>query len=53
MNLGDNPITDVDLEHLKPLKNLKQLELSGTSVTKEGVESLRKALSNCEILSDF
>jgi leucine-rich repeat protein SHOC2 len=51
--LEDNPITDADLEHLKPLGNLKELDVSNTNVTKEGVESLKTALPNCHIVSDF
>ena len=53
LNLAGNPITDADLEHLKSLRNLLYIDISGANVTKDGVASLMKALPNCEIESNF
>ncbi|MFT5525293.1 MAG: hypothetical protein ACI9HK_003260 [Pirellulaceae bacterium] len=53
MELTNDPITDTDLEIMKSLKNLERLHLSGTQVTKEGVESLQKSIPNCKIWSNF
>ena len=49
LQIGKNPLTDTDLEHLKPLKSLKRLNVRDTKVTIAGVEAFRKALPNCEI----
>ncbi len=53
LHLNANPITDADLEHLKLLASLKELNLSGTKVTKKGVATLKLALPKCRIESDF
>ena len=42
-------ITDEGLQELAKLKNLRDLNLIGTKVTKAGVAALRKALPNCSI----
>ena len=46
-------ITDAGLQHLKGLRNLRDLGLERTSVTKAGVESLRSALPGCDVGADF
>lgn len=50
--LDDNPITDIDLNHLKPLKNLRALSLFGTKVSYGAAMELQRHLPNCEILID-
>ena len=49
LQIEKNPLTDTDLEHLKPLKSLKRLDVRDTKVTIAGVEAFRKALPNCEV----
>jgi hypothetical protein len=49
LQIEKNPLTDTDLEHLKPLKSLRLLDVRDTKVTIAGVEAFRKALPNCEI----
>lgn len=51
--VGNNPISDSDLEYLKPLENLKTLDIRKTQVTKEAVANLKYALPNCVIMSEF
>jgi len=48
--LRDTPVTDAGLVHLKNLKNLRRLDLGGTRVTENGVETLQETLRNCEII---
>ena len=43
-------MTDAGLEHLKELKQLKYLNLSGTNVTDDGVQDLQKALPSLRIV---
>lgn len=43
-------ITDAGLKHLESLKNLKMLYFDSAQCTEAAVESLRKALPNCEIV---
>ena len=52
LNLGNNPIADSDLEHLKSLTSLGEIYLHQTKVTKAGVASLQKALPFCRIMSE-
>jgi hypothetical protein len=52
LNLQQNDITDAGLENLYGLKNLKQIQLGQTKVTKEGVEKLQAALPKAKITSD-
>jgi len=42
-------VTDEGLQELAKLKNLDELNLGGTKVTKAGVAALRKALPRCRI----
>jgi Leucine-rich repeat (LRR) protein len=49
LQIGKNPLTDTDLERLKSLESLKQLNVRDTKVSIAGVEAFRKALPNCEI----
>ncbi|WP_417383137.1 protein kinase domain-containing protein [Gimesia sp.] len=46
-------ITDDGLKHLHGLEKLESLDLSQTKVTPDGIASLRQALPNCQIKSDF
>ncbi|XP_055627398.1 uncharacterized protein LOC129769286 [Toxorhynchites rutilus septentrionalis] len=47
-------VTDTSLDHLESAApNLKLLDVTGTSVTAEGVRNFRMARPNCTILSDF
>ena len=48
--LTGTKVSDPGMEHLKVLTELKALNLGNTHVTKEGIEELRKALPNCEII---
>ena len=43
-------VTDADLPVLMSLKRLRMICLTQTSVTKEGVDVLRKALPNCKVI---
>ena len=49
LDLSQVPVNDSDLEHVTPLKELRQLDLTSTKVTDEGVAKLQKALPNCKI----
>ena len=37
------------LEHLKPLKSLKEVILWSTPVTRQGAEALQAALPDCDV----
>jgi hypothetical protein len=43
------PVDDSDLDYIIPLKQLRQVELTGTEVTDAGVAKLQQALPNCKI----
>ncbi|MBI3465848.1 MAG: hypothetical protein HY000_22755 [Planctomycetes bacterium] len=43
-------VRDAGLEHLKGLKNLRELNLAGTQVTAAGVAALQAALPECKIV---
>lgn len=45
-------ITDILLVRLQSLKNLRELKLTGTSVTAKGIAELKKALPKCKIVWD-
>jgi Leucine-rich repeat (LRR) protein len=49
LQIEKNPLTDKDLEYLKPLKSLKRLNVHDTKFTPEGIQALREALPNCVI----
>jgi len=53
LNLYKCGVGDGGLKSLSAAKNLKTLNVSGTKVTAEGVATLRKALPDCAITSDF
>ncbi len=44
VDLDGAPVTDAGLRHLYPLKKLKRMALSGTKVTRKGVDDLKRAL---------
>jgi hypothetical protein len=44
LRLAGTRITDAGLAHLRGLKQLEQLDASGTQVTPEGLKKLRAAL---------
>ncbi|XP_058128594.1 uncharacterized protein LOC131292870 [Anopheles ziemanni] len=47
-------VTDTSLDHLESAApHLKMLDVTGTSVTADGVRSFRLSRSNCVIISDF
>ena len=45
-------VNDESLRHLTQLQNLQRLNLYHTFVTEAGVENLRKALPECEVIWD-
>ena len=47
--LNKNPITDVGLQHLERMKNLKTLGITDTEVTSAGVKKLKQALPKCRV----
>jgi len=49
LTLAGTRITDVGLEQLVGMTNLKQLILFKTQITDEGVKKLQQALPNCRI----
>ncbi len=53
LHIGSNGITDAGLEHLKPLTSLKDLKVTRTNVTEEGVAELQKSLVNTAIQLKF
>jgi len=42
-------VTDEGLAHLKPLRGLRVLDLSGTRVTSEGVAGLQSAIPDVKV----
>jgi hypothetical protein len=46
------PITDAGLESLKKHTRLFELRVGGPNITEQGVEALRKALPNCQVVYD-
>ena len=51
LDLKQNPgITDAGLGHLEKLTQLKKLHLTMTGVTDEGIEKLKQALPDCQIV---
>ena len=51
LNLKGSTITDDGLKVLAVIKSLKEVDLTDTDVTPEGVAELRKALPNCKIVA--
>lgn len=52
LELVDCPITDRGLDSLEKLARLRYLDLTGTLVSDQGLERLRKALPKCEVRRD-
>jgi formylglycine-generating enzyme required for sulfatase activity len=52
LNIEHTAITDAGLVHLIGLKNLQRVVLTGAKVTAEGVERLRAAMPQCQVLWD-
>lgn len=50
--LSQNEITDDGLEHLAAFSSLEGISLIRTRVTMQGVSRLKRALPNCQIVSD-
>lgn len=50
LNLSDTVVTDLTLDQLQALKQLKTLIVAGTKVTTERVEKFRKARPDCRII---
>jgi hypothetical protein len=50
LSLEGMPITDKELVHLKPLADLRKLNLMYTQVSDAAVAELRQSLPNCEIV---
>ena len=48
--LDNGAITDAGLEYLKNLRNLRSVTMQGTKVTQAGVDKLKEALPECEIV---
>jgi hypothetical protein len=49
LKLNSTQITDVGLQRLKEIKQLRELSLTHTKATDAGVLKLHQALPNCEI----
>ncbi len=49
LDLSNMPINDCDLDYVMLMKELRQLDLSHTRITDEGVAKLQQALPNCKI----
>ena len=49
IGLSGTQVTDAGLVHLKGLTALRWIELSGSKVTPEGIERLRKSLPNAQV----
>jgi hypothetical protein len=51
LSLAGCPLNDAGLKQLVGMSSLKQLDLTGTQVTADGVANLQKALPKCRILT--
>jgi hypothetical protein len=52
LGLAENPgVTDQSVEYLARLSRLRELDLTGTSLTTEGLQRLRAQLPRCQILT--
>jgi hypothetical protein len=49
LHLGSTAISDAGLTHLEPLAALKDLKVTRTAVTADGVEQLKKSLPDTRI----
>jgi hypothetical protein len=52
LSLKKSTVTDSDLEHLRQLTYLEQLDLTETQTTADGRNLLRKELPDCKIIPD-
>ena len=46
-------VSDADADSLKTLKQLKRLDVTGNRLSSSALDSLRQALPQCQILSDY
>ncbi len=53
LSLWGCPVTDASVEELAKLKSLKRLIVIKTAISESGLDRLRLALPNCEIVSKF
>lgn len=51
LSLWGCPVTDASVEELAKLKSLKRLIVIATAISESGLERLRLALPNCEVVS--
>ena len=51
LKIASSEITDDSIPYLSQLQSLQRLWTSGTSITSSGVDRLRRALPNCEVIS--
>jgi serine/threonine protein kinase/Leucine-rich repeat (LRR) protein len=49
LSLANSGATDASLKYMHDLVNLRELDLTGTRVTSEGIAALRKVLPRCDI----
>ena len=52
LSLKNTGLTDAAVTELKSLSNLEEMDLTGTKITTDGIEAIRKALPNCNVVSD-
>jgi hypothetical protein len=50
LDIGGSLITDAGLEHLKPLTQLMQLNITNTQITQAGLDGFRKTHPGCTIV---
>jgi Leucine-rich repeat (LRR) protein len=50
LSLNNTGLTDAAVADLKSLTNLEEMDLTGTKITAEGIETIRKALPNCKVV---
>jgi hypothetical protein len=49
LSLRDTQITDNGVRHVKSLKHLEHLDVTGTGITEAGLRELRMAIPNCRV----
>ncbi len=52
LGLSENAITDASVKHLAKMTNLKYLVIRKTGLTQTGINQLKSALRDCEIVDD-
>lgn len=50
LHLSGSPITDKSVGYLLRLINLRALDITGTKISKQGVQQLKEGLPNCSVL---